>query len=399
MAELLIDSASVHDAISGLSRRGALDWSDWEKRALYEVTLSLLFRPRVHIPPPPRRGPSGVTGLVDPVMEILRDFISEPSVTLQKKKAALQATKLWVERHADEIRSTFERSRSDPSLDPFVRWHVEWEWPYHVGRLGGLVDPQMEHEVRTILGWSQNDQKNVRSWGSDLRVVELWSGRFKATGQLPPQVLVDGWLVSALLRGRYYQEIARSVGGDFIWSPFRDYALEPVVTLTEFDDFKKDLTKPVLAGLICRGAMEERSERDAIVSWAENIRRFRTKPVRILPEDDLGKAEKKAVDVARRCDFQFQWQKLEVMLEGTVVHFLSSVVGIAAGLFALATSNSHSAPVVAHVGSEWIARPFIHDVAEKVYLGFTRSSFRLKGLAHSGARRLFALAKKDLQLP
>jgi hypothetical protein len=329
-------------------------------------------------------------------MEILGDFISEPSVSPHAKKAARVATKRWATEFGDEIRARFEKSKKDPSLDPFVRWHVEFEWPYHIGRLGSLVDPQFENEVRSVLEWSKRDLKDVRSWGSDLKVVKLWSEGYKRSGELPPQVLVDGYLVSSLIRGRYYQEIAGSGGGEFIWSPLRDYALRPVVALTQFHDFKKDLTRLVLVGVICRGAMEESSELDAIVSWAENIRRFKKQPVEILPEDDQEKAIKNAVDIARRCGFQFQWPKLETALQGTMEYLLSPLVGFAGGLFALATLGSHPLSFAYHAGSEWIARPFIEDVAAKIYLAATESNFRLERIARSAAQRLFAFQKKDL---
>ena len=86
MAIELIDSASLHSVISALARRDGPDWTEWEKRALSEVTLSLLFRANVRIPPPPKGSRQArETALVDHIFEILRDSVSDASVSPDHK--------------------------------------------------------------------------------------------------------------------------------------------------------------------------------------------------------------------------------------------------------------------------------------------------------------------------
>jgi len=391
-----IDSASIHDAVSGVSRRGNPDWTDWETRAICEVTLPLMFASRVHIPPPLRRGPIGIPGPADPVLEILSDCISEPSFSRARQKFAREVTERWADESLNEIRRKFELAKEDPSLDIFVRWHVENEWVYHIGRLGSLIDRQFERQVRTVLRWTPSQSRELLTEASSLRVVKLYTERYKTSGSLPPDDLINGYLVSTLIRGRYYQEISALSRGEFIWSPFRDYALRPVGALTRVDKFANDLTRLVLAGMICRGAMEERSAEEAIAGWAENIRRFRNHRVDIAPEDDQSKAIKEAVDIARRCELRFRWTKLETVLEGTVEHLLSPLVAFAAGLYVLATFGSHPVSLAAHVGSEWIAKPFLEALEAKICFALTHSQYRLEQIGTQAAKRLFAVRRKDL---
>jgi hypothetical protein len=95
-----IDSASMHAVVSGLVRKGEGDWTDWEARAIAEVTLSLLYRVNVSIPPPPRRQRTlkfapPITP-VDRILDILRDFVSNAAVSARDQKRALTATKDWI---------------------------------------------------------------------------------------------------------------------------------------------------------------------------------------------------------------------------------------------------------------------------------------------------------------
>lgn len=392
-----IDSASLHSLISALVCGRNRDWTNWERRAVAEVTLSLLFRANVTIPPPPKRVEKVYsTALVDHIFVILKDFISDARVSNQQRKEALSSTKSWVSKDPHKIREAFKLFKQDPSSEVFTRWAIERDWQYHVSRLGGLVDEPTIDEIATVLQWSAQEKKEVQRRSKEFELVKFWSNNYISSGELPPQDVVDGYLVSSLVRGRYYQALATK-GFNYIWHPFRNYVLEPVVELTHFDLFNDRLVEIYLAGMICRGAMEEANDTEIIKTWAENIRRLRSRTLEIPREGNPDRAVKEAVKLARKCKLHIRWNRLDDILEGTKHYFVLPIAGIAAGMFTYLATGSHAASVLAHVTADNYVRPYADSVAAKIYNAATNSNSYLKKLAKAGTQRVFAITKDDLK--
>jgi len=275
-----IDSASIHSLISALVRRGGPSWTGWERLAPAEVTLSLLFRSNVRIPPLPK-GPGSRhgTALVDHILEVLDEFVADAHVASKRKQDAIQSAKSWVQSAPQTLQQAYGRFKEDPSSDVFTRWAVARDWLYHVGRLGSLIDDPTFDEVAEVLQWSPQEKRSIRRQSKEPRLVRLWSEKCREHGELPPQEIVDGYLVSSLLRGRYYRDLALLCGGNYVWHSFRNYVIEPVAELSRFDLFADRLTEVYLAGIVCSSAMEWDSDEEVVRSWAENVRRLRSRTV------------------------------------------------------------------------------------------------------------------------
>ncbi len=192
-----IDSASIHSLISALVRRDGPGWTQWERLALAEVTLSLLFRSNVRISPPPKgtRKRHG-TALVDYILEILNEFVADARVAAQDKAAAILSAKSWVQSGPQTLQQSYARFKDDPSSELFTRWAIARDWPYHVGRLGSLIDDPTFDEVSNLLQWSPQEKRSIRRQSKELRLIRLWSENCREHGEFPPQEIVETVILS-----------------------------------------------------------------------------------------------------------------------------------------------------------------------------------------------------------
>ena len=228
-----IDSSSLHSLISALVRKEKRGWTQWERVAVAEVTLGLLYRSDVGIPPPPkgsgrRYGPT----LLDYVFEILREYVTDAQPAARNKAEAIDSAKSWAKSHPRMLLKSYARFKEDPSSEVFTRWEISRDWLYHLGRLGSLIDEPTFDEVADVLKFSPQEQKSIRRQSKERRLVQLWSENCREKGEFPPQEIIDAYLLSALLRGRYYHDLAIKCGGNYVWHSFRNYVLEPITEIS-----------------------------------------------------------------------------------------------------------------------------------------------------------------------
>jgi hypothetical protein len=125
-----IDTASLHSLVSGLARRSDPDWTRWEQHAIAEITLGLLYRPTLIIPPPPRGAdPSAVGDSVDHIYRILKGFVRKAPVAAARRGNALKVTKEWVRDDPGRAGAAYKALEKDASFDLFAREEIERYWP------------------------------------------------------------------------------------------------------------------------------------------------------------------------------------------------------------------------------------------------------------------------------
>jgi len=278
-----------------------------------------------------------------------------------------------------------------------VRWAVGHDWLYHVGRLSSLIDEPYLDDIAAILDWSPSEKKSVKEKSKQLDLVEFWSEKCREEGDLPPEEILAGFLLSSLLRGRYYYELAKRSDAAFVWHRFRNFSIDPVGKVTEFTPSTESLVELYLAGLICRGAMEESSEAEVIQTWAENIRRLRVRTLQVPRRSEHKAALDCAVQVAKTCDLRFRSRAISRVVDSTVEFFVLPILGIASGLVAYAGTGSHEASLAAHGTGELLARPCAAFLAERLKRKYSHSGFYIEKTAGEGVRRLFALGKGDVK--
>lgn len=140
--------------------------------------------------------------------------------------------------------------------------------------------------------------------------------------------------------------------------------------------------------------MECDSDEEVVKSWAENVRRLRSREIRIRREGDPERAKSSAVGHAKSCDLLIRWNLLERILERTAQSFVT-VFGIGAGFLAYAGTGSHAVSVAAHLGAEGVVRPYAEETARAINDAVAGSNLYLRRLAETGAQHVFAITDED----
>src|SRR3989304_7713109 len=128
--------------------------------------------------------------------------------------------------------------------------------------------------------------------------------------------------------------------------------------------------------MICHGAMEEESDDGVVRSWAENIRRLRSRTVRVPREADPERARDAAVRLAKECDLIIRWSRLEKILESAAHQFLT-VLGIAVGGLVPVGTWAPAASAMAHLVTENFVRPYTAGVTATINNAVTGSTVYL----------------------
>ena len=142
--------------------------------------------------------------------------------------------------------------------------------------------------------------------------------------------------------------------------------------------------------------MEWDSDEGIVKSWAENIRRLRSRTISIPREGDPERAIQSAVHLAKDCDLIVRWGRLENILDRVAQSF-GTVLGIGAGFLAYAGTASHVAMLAAHLGVEGVVKPYAEAAAGAIYEAVTGSTLYIRRAAETGAQRVFAVTKEDLR--
>lgn len=391
----LIDSASIHAVVSAIARGRITNSTDWEMYAIQEMTLGIIMRKRFMITPPPDLGQQKVSSLTDHIYDKLNICISKNIPDATKKRKALGLTKKYVSEHKQEIRTCLSNLMQDETnFQPFIDWAISEDWPYHVARLGGLIDNSFSTQVAGILDLSKADYKELKTLCSNFNVVKRWSDTFREKNKYPQEDgVIEGYIYSALIRGIYYLELANQVGGEYVWHRIRDHVLSPVSSLTKYENLNDYKTHLYLAEIICTGAVTEKKRDKTVQSWADNLFRLRTRNLRIVKENDKKKALTSAINIAEKCNFTFPEGKLYKIVDKAMGCF-PTLVGIAVGSVTSIFTTSVGGEAV-EAGVEFKVRPYSEKVHSKIKKVYNRH--RIKTLASKGAKRMFAVNEEDVR--
>jgi hypothetical protein len=378
-----IDSGSIHSLMCALGKRTDEAWTEWDFRAVAEVTLAFLLSHKVIVPAPPRDGSNPNWGPVGTINSTLGGFIEVDKVDPITKKAATQGVINWIEWKPELLVEKFKKYKSDPSFGPWLEWHIAREWEHHVRRLKSLIDPPFIEPVGNILGWSPADRRKIANAAKSQTQVDAWSKLYRKTGGLPPQEFIDGFALSGLLRGRYYWIIAREKPEPVVLQAGRSLLLEPV-EVSESKMFEEHKTEVYLAGLITAIAMHDNKKRNideekAIQRWADNVRLLKEKVYQIPPEGDHEQALNHAFEIAKTCGLDIPgFRSVEKHIEDRWT--IEYITGVA---IACATHVFGPVAVLIHPAVEKIVIPLPKQVQNKI----VENGYRRKA-AHLGRRFL-----------
>jgi hypothetical protein len=390
-----IDSASLHSVVSGLQRGRTGQISEWERTSLAEVSLSLLFKQNINIPAPPKIGHNLLHSDVDNITEILHESVQDIASKPKDKKWHIEQFKNWINKNSGLINQRFNLLQNDPSYEDFIRWSIEKAWPYHVTRLGSLIDHVVFNDIASILDWPKKESIKIKKHCEDVDHIRLLSKSFKRDNILPPQEFIAGYMLSTLLRGRYYLNIAFQSDKKFIWHALRNYIIDPVEEITELDLLNNKLVEKYLAGLICYGAMQEKDNESAVKSWAGNICKIKNQTIIIPQESDPERAVSLAVKIAKNCKLEIKWPMLDNILDKANEFFILPLFCIATGTVLFVPTGSLEFLLLEHSILESTIRPYAKKLEHKLKFQLPNSTMYMKKISKQGVQRIFAISTKD----
>lgn len=272
MTTALVDSATIHQVVQFLDRGMAKQYP-WSLGAVIELTALLMREDSMAIAP----------GLMLPKSTVLDDqefltgimttngLISSLSV-FDKCTASRAAhrSRQWIGRstNIDAVRAEVEKLMGDN--ESFLNW-IDWAasnaWHAHSRRFGGLFDETHLPYVARILGIAIEEARHLHSRSANARAI---SQLVAVRGQDFEQ-MTRAYVSSAIIRGRYHEEVARNDGLQLIRHPLRG-----MIARSRTGKGTQEIrVPPVAACLACiliYGAVKQGSLKNRMGCWVENVR-------------------------------------------------------------------------------------------------------------------------------
>ena len=292
MTRGFIDSASVHSALGALTVGKTQKWTPWDRQSLHRATY-LLMHGNIRV----MSGPGPYAGAHGPYSDVLAVFpeLEEPKFSKEK---AERKTKWWLSSYPEALSKAWEQSRKDPSFQEWSNLQRELFWIAHVRMYGALFNEEFIPYISKLLECSESDLSRVHSKSGDLKLVTRWKDRLSSEDA---RLAERAWLLSALVRGRFHEYLARDTKQQLISHPYRRAVgakLKAGPRLVVLN------TEQELVNRIIGSALLETSADRRIHTWIENVARAR-KAISLrkiaLPDAALGEdAEWFANQAAKR---------------------------------------------------------------------------------------------------
>jgi hypothetical protein len=200
--------------------------------------------------------------------------------------------------------------------------------------------------IAPLLGCSEKDLRQIHSASHDLGIVKRWLSESNLEPSESLQLATKGWLLSALIRGKYHERLAVKANLQLIAHPFRDVV---ATRLGKGISKKVPSSEEFFVRTIIGSAIAEANLNRRVEVWASNIKKARdgiaaraiALPDAMTQED----AERLAVVAAKRIGLSTTAAKIERFFD----------VGVSAGLGSLIALTlvpwlGHLAPLAGLLG-------------------------------------------------
>lgn len=277
MSELYIDSASIYEIIGLLRCKQPDETYGWAWRSAIEATSTLIHSHHVIMSPAPHvhgaaSGPYGY------LMQEISDLIELEKPDPQKAIKAISNTKKWARKNPEEVLNAYETIKTDKNnFSNWLQGGISFSWTEHSNRLGGLFDFQFIPEISRILDVPTDELEKVWNLSKNKKVLEDCSKNI--TDENNFSIMKDAYVVSALLRGRYHDYLARDSSLQIIHHPIRLPILPSSKGKTRIE-FPVSNVESYLSHIILASTFAEKSLNNKIKCWEENMRRVRKEALR-----------------------------------------------------------------------------------------------------------------------
>lgn len=383
MAEGYIQGASVYEVVSVLSTAKPEQNYQWAWQSAIEVSCALIATDHIKLAPSPS-GQGIASGLYANLLTGLAGVVARNRPADSLKEAARRKTNRWARENMTSIRQMHQDLKRDQeNFDKWLSWNTLGVWTEHAQRMEGLVDPQFIPRIAAILELPKYDLERICRLTRDPQKVADYARRQDAEEVV---ILKDAFVLSALIRGRYYDYIAKESGWQILHHPIRQAVL-PSVKRTQTEEFCLSNTAQYFSNVMLAAAFAESNPTRRVTMWAENVCKARLALLRQAIElplkysDDA--AVDAAVDAAKEAGIVTYSPRMSTMLD----EVLSATVAVGIGAltsFYLTGWDSLATGILTHAISRQITRSknFGEHVLSAVH------SHHIRDLAIAGPGRI-----------
>ncbi len=319
MTKAQIDSASLYDVSLALGRADARASYEWEWKQSLTVTAALISGRQTTIAASPTTvgQSSGAFGRITDGLSLI---IAETDMAPETYLLAMTRTKRWARRNIALLRSSIRDITSNTQGESnAARWldaHLEGEWVNHSIRYRGLFDACFSGIVAEVLDVPTKDVTCALSSSGDARLVARLARERPNNEQF--QTIRDAYLISTLLRGRYYEHRAELTNRQVLSHPIRA-AVRKRVPKSNIMAVDVSNTEVFLSNIVLAGAYSERSHEARAEQWARGVMSLRTACTQfnLEPKPDEVAIEV-AIDAAKKAQIAPGYKKIKRIIDWTL---------------------------------------------------------------------------------
>lgn len=274
-----IDSASIYEVLLALERSDPTESYPLGWNTALNVTSAVMSAKKLRVAPAPA-SEGGAGGSYSQIMKGLASIASvakEPNDPIQA--IALRRTMGWASQlpTQDLLRSQltlYKKPEAEGKLEcsDFPRWledHIVWEWREHAARLNGLFD---EHFIGILCKVLERPKEYMQHLLALTRNASILNGYVKKQPDDSEfRTMVDAFIISTLLRGRYHDCAADETGSQIMHHPIRRPVLRPLPKSTE-TVIQISNTEQYFSNILLAGAFAYRKPKDRIECWLESVK-------------------------------------------------------------------------------------------------------------------------------
>ncbi|MHC4463791.1 MAG: hypothetical protein ACYS30_20520 [Planctomycetota bacterium] len=233
-------------------------------------------------------------------LQVMRPF---PMPSTEDRKLALAVAKRWAAKHIDKIGKFLEMLTDECSeLHRWLEWSVANAWLWHSSRLGGLFDLEFVPYLSRILELDQQELAELHRASCSASEMNQVIGRRTNDYNL----MSKAYITSAIIRGRYHKAIVKGPDQQLLQHPFRNAVLSDI-------DKRMVCLNPTntmleLSEIIIDGARRQRSYKNRLFCWANNLHRARCAlnqdPSLLSHKSSNIQARKTAYYIAKQCGLE-----------------------------------------------------------------------------------------------
>lgn len=337
-----IDSASISQLVQFLDR-GMKSQYPWSMSEAINLTTIAIREKNLAVAPSIK----GLKGVENDSQGIILDSMLRNMIVIQQpigvkeKEKALLNSKKWIgkSKNINTIRDEVNKFHLDKrNYLNWLEWVIDNALETHSKRFGGLVDSEYSEYVARILQIDNKEMLELRNASADLRNLRM----LKTQRNNDFHKICKAYLSSAILRGRYHEELSNIMNSQLTRHPIRSKVCR-ISTQKSICEIEIPRTASCLSNVILLGALNQKKLNDKIEVWANNVasvRAFLNRGGIRFEEGSDSAIMESAITIAKKANVQIANKQLDTFIDliislgiGTLTSIsLSPWIGIPIGV-------------------------------------------------------------------